>query len=69
MADLQVLEIKTLEGLVKTLIQTSKSIDGNTERLRSVENLLERVVASQERNEEMMAKAWESYNSIAHKNK
>lgn len=68
MSDILIREIKSFENLVQTLLQTVKSTNDHAERLRSVEQLLERVVAateatqhSVERNEQMMQQAWRAY--------
>jgi hypothetical protein len=48
MTDLVVAELKTLEKIVQSHIQSSKSMEGSLERLRNIEQLLERVAIASE---------------------
>lgn len=55
-------EIKNLEGLTQTLIQTVKSVDQSLERLRSIEQLMERVAASNDEISRNMKQMTDMYN-------
>ena len=55
-------EIKTLQGIVQSLIQSNKNMENSLERLRSVEQLLERVAGSNEEMLRLMHETTATYN-------
>lgn len=64
-------QMKNLESLLQSLLQSQKMTDGHLERLKSIEQLLERTAGAVEMLErsnqrllEVMEKAWQSYEAI-----
>lgn len=55
-------EIKTLQAIVQTLIQSNKNMENSLERLRSIEQLLERVAGSNEEVLRLTQETTASYN-------
>lgn len=68
MSDLLIQEIKTFESLVRNMYETLKNVEGHTEELKSISNLLERIAQSmeatrqaQEKMAAQLERAWSAY--------
>lgn len=68
----QIVHLKNVESLLQNLINSQKLTEGHLERLKSIEQLLERIAGAAERLEDsnqktamMMEKAWRSYDILA----
>ncbi len=54
-------ELKRIDGTMQAMLQCMKNIESHSERLRSIENLLENIMSSDKHTEVLMEKSWKEY--------